>query len=268
MSGNLRRGVCIRRVYSYRTERIRVNNPEPRSEIRKNLAVPSNPPAPQSCPLLARLPIEVRLQIWNYILANKTFHIQLQPGRLASRVCEDCSEEHQECHTQWHGRLTPPTFEVEQNTYLQVSSLLRVCQQVYDETCDLLYSGNTIEISDLGILKYFLQGAPPERIPSIRSICVHWLDESWSVWPRRVLSGPVGFGGTWEMFWRLALAEMKGLTTITIMMCTSEEENRMAEQASLSFNKQRELREWDFSWDPQATTRCRMVKGRKKSVDV
>lgn len=259
MSRNLRRGVCIRRVYSYRTERIRVNNPEPRGETRLNLAEPSNPPAPQSCPLLARVPFEVRLQIWAYILGNKTFHIQLLPGRLASRVCEDYSEEHHECHTQWHHRLAPFASKEEHHTYSKASSLLRVCQQVYDETCDLLYSGNIIEVSDLGILKYFLQGAPPEMIPSIRCLRVHWLDESRSPWL---------LGGTWDMFWRLALAEMRGLTTITIMMCSRDEENYMPEQASHSFNRQRELLGWDFSWEPQATTRCRLVHGRKKFVDV
>ncbi|KAL8752765.1 MAG: hypothetical protein Q9184_005632 [Pyrenodesmia sp. 2 TL-2023] len=268
MSGNLRRGVCIRRVYSYRTERIRVNNPEPLSEIRKNLTEPSNPPASQSCTLLTRLPIEVRLQIWTYILGNKTLHIELLPGRLASQACENCCEDDEGCHAQWHHYPVHRAPKVCQSANLGVVPLLRVCQQVYNETSDLLYSTNTIDVSDLGILKYFVQGVPPERLSSIRRLRVHWQDESWLQWPRMIPNGHVGFGGTWEMFWRLAFAELRGLIEITIIICTCEEENYVLDQALQTFSSQRQLLEWDFRWEPQAKTRCRFVQGKKKTVDV
>lgn len=268
MSRNLRRGVCIRRVYSYRTERIRVNNPEPLSETRKDLTELSNPPAPQSCPLLARLPIEVRLQIWTYILGNKTFHIELLPGRLASQACENAWDDDEGSHAQWHHHLAHPAPKVCQSANSDVTPLLRVCQQVYNETGDLLYSANTIDVSDLGILKYFVQGAPPERLVSVRRLRVHWQDESWLPWSGIIPNGHVGFSGTWEMFWRLALAELRGLTEITIIICTCEDENYMLDRVLHRFSSQRQLLEWDLWWEPHAKTRCRLVQGKKKSVDI
>lgn len=142
---------CVRRVYSYRTERYRVNNPKPLAEHRKSISESSNPSVLQSCSLLARLPWEIRSQIWRYVLGDNVFHIELLPGRLGSRVCSGCMEEAEQCHGLWHFEGTE-----ENSCFAQkfgMMSLPQTCRQVYHETIDLVYSSNTFDISDLGVLK-------------------------------------------------------------------------------------------------------------------
>ncbi|KAI4094894.1 MAG: hypothetical protein LQ344_001939 [Seirophora lacunosa] len=259
MLGNHPRGTCIRRVYSYRNERVRVNNPQPLAKTRKSLSEISKRSYPQSCTLLSRLPYEIRLQIWVYTLGQKTFHLRLLPGRLWSRVCKGCREEDGRCHATWHFKLfhDADTSHEERG----IASLLRSCQQVYHEAIDVLYSSNTFDISDLGILKYFVQGVPPKRLALIRDLRVHW---SMSLLPSSQPAPHKDFGGTWEMFWRIAMVELKGLRTVNIMLCGNDGENNVPHEASHSLNSWREFLNWEFWWDPSAKAQCRLVQGRKK----
>lgn len=265
MLSTIGRGPCVRRVYSHQTERVRVNNPEPLTDSRKNLSDLSTLSSPQSCTLLARLPLEVRLQIWTIAVGNRTYHISLLPGRLASKICQNCREEDGRCHALWH--LAHPYLDECHYESSSAVLLLQTCQQVYNETIDLLYSSNVLDISDLGVLKYFSQGAPPESLSLVRHLRVHWQDHSWNSRSLRLPTPHAGFDGTWEMFWRLALSELKGLRSIEIIMCSVEDENHMPEQASHSLSYQQELSEWEFRWGPHAKNRCRLVQGKRKSVE-
>ncbi|KAL8973897.1 MAG: hypothetical protein Q9197_001854 [Variospora fuerteventurae] len=132
---------------------------------------------------------------------------------------------------------------------------------VYREAIDLLYSSNTFDISDLGILKYFVQGVPSTKLALIRDLRVHWSKSSWLC---SMPSAHADFGGTWNMFWRIAMVELKDLRTISIMMCCDEEENHMPNEASHLLKNQREFLDWDFFWNPHAQTRCRLVQGKKR----
>ncbi|KAI4112230.1 MAG: hypothetical protein LQ345_006592 [Seirophora villosa] len=134
-------------------------------------------------------------------------------------------------------------------------------KEVYHEAIDVLYASNTFDISDLGILKYFVQGVPPKRLALIRDLRVHW---STSLLPSSQPAAHKDFGGTWEMFWRIATVELKGLRTVNIMLCGHDQENNMPNEASHSLNSWREFLNWEFWWDPSAKARCRLVQGRKK----
>lgn len=253
------RGTCIRRLCSYRTDSIKINNPKPLAENRKSLTEPLGPAVSQSCHLLTQLPFEIRSQIWMYLLGNKVFHIELRPGRLSSRICSECSERNGWCHALWHAEVLDeePDFKQE----LCVLALPQTCRQIYCETIELLYSTNTFDISDLGVLKYFVHGVVPKRLRLIQALRVHWQDPSWCPrWP----TAHVGFAGTWEFFWRVAIDELTGLKNIDILMCSAESENHMPEQAAHSLSSLQHLREWEFLWEPGASCRCRLVQGRRK----
>ncbi|KAL9006903.1 MAG: hypothetical protein Q9188_000358 [Gyalolechia gomerana] len=257
-----RRRTCVRRVYSYRTGGIKINNPKALAQTRKS-SESFKPSVFQSCPLLARLPLEIRSQVWRYVLGDKVFHIELRPGHLASRICSKCEERDGWCHAIWHIENTDKEAYFERK--FGVTALPRVCRQVYCETIDVLYAANIIDISDLGVLKYFIQGVPPQRLPLIQTLRVHWQDRSWFPrWP----TAHADFGGTWEMFWRVALDELTGLKKIDIMMCSADSENCMPEEATLSLSSLKEFREWDFRWEVDVKSRCRMVQGTKKFFHV
>ncbi|KAL9008710.1 MAG: hypothetical protein Q9173_006190 [Seirophora scorigena] len=119
----------------------------------------------------------------------------------------------------------------------------------------------TFDISDLGILKYFVQGVPPKRLALIRDLRVHW---STSLLPSSQPATHEDFGGTWELFWRVAMVELKGLRTVNIVMCGNDRENNMPHEASHSLNSRREFLDWEFWWDPSARAQCRLVQGRRR----
>lgn len=261
MVGPYGRGTCLRRVYSYRNERIRVNNPQPLVDNRKSLSEPSEPSSTQTCYLLARLPYEVRIQIWTHALAKKTLHLELLPGRLGSRICEGHPERDARCHAIWHCDNCQDDSPMHERK--SAVSLLQTCQQTYNETIDLLYAANTIDITDLGVMKYFVQGVPPKRLALIRDLRVHWQDLSWSYrWP----TPSSDFTGTWDMFWRIALTELKGLRTITIMICSTVLENRIPEEVSDGQHHLPKIRGWCFWWEPDMTSCCRFVRGKKEEL--
>ncbi|KAL8709058.1 MAG: hypothetical protein Q9225_007508, partial [Loekoesia sp. 1 TL-2023] len=238
-----------------------VNNPKPLAEHRKSISETLNPSDLQSCPLLAHLPWEIRSQIWRYALGDNVFHIELLPGRLGSRVCSGCIKEAGQCHGLWHFEGTEKDSCFAQK--FGVTSLPQTCHQVYNETIDLLYSSNTFDISDLGILKYFVQGVPSRRLSLIRNLCVHWQDWSWySIGPTPHL----GFAGTWNMFWRITLDEFKGLRTISIRICSAESEHPMSDEGIHPYAIEGELTEWGIWWEPYVDLRCRTILGKRKTL--
>lgn len=252
---------CVRRVYSYRTGDVNINNPKPLSGNRRSLSESSGPSPYQPCRLLTQLPFEIRLQIWRYVLGDKVFHIELRPGRLMSWICSDCKERDGLCHALWHLEGSNKESYLKQES--GVLALPQTCRQIYGETIEFLYSNNTFDISDLGVLKYFVQGVLSKRLCLIQNLRVHWQDWSWSPrWP----AAHVGFAGTWEMFWTVVFDGLTGLKKIDILMCSAERENHMPEQAAQSLSSHGNLREWVFGWEPDGKHRCRLVQGRRKLV--
>ena len=220
----------MRRVYSYRIERVRANNPKSLTENRKTVPEICNPIAPQSCSLLSRLPIEIRLQIWRLVLGNRVFQIQLHPGCQGSPIYVECIEGDGHCHTYLRSEDLHKDEHPRNNFSLM--SLPRTCRQAHWESIDLLYSSNTFDISNFIVLKYFVQGVPRAGLSLIRSLRIR----------SRGLSGlpgacipHSGFDCPCTMFWRVALDELKGLKTVDIMMCSADAQNFSLDLAARAF---------------------------------
>jgi hypothetical protein len=49
------------------------------------------------CPLLERLPVELRLRIWDMVVGEQVLHIVCEPGRLGAYVCDEQCRSYMRC---------------------------------------------------------------------------------------------------------------------------------------------------------------------------
>ncbi|KAJ5608913.1 hypothetical protein N7528_009480 [Penicillium herquei] len=129
------------------------------------------------CLLLNRLPAEIRLQIYGYVLGNKTTRIWRSNDGFqhTSARTEDLLPRLMNINgcfmPRWHRwRNSDPIICATGNL-----SLLLTCRKIYSEAIDILYSGNTIRLLDNNHPAFTLpqslqQIFLPERFLAIRSL--------------------------------------------------------------------------------------------------
>lgn len=202
---------CSYLHYPFLGAKPRVNNPQPIATDRTSLTDASLSSAVRVCTLLARLPPEIRLQIWTYVIENNLYHIDLLPGRLGSRVCKGCTPSERCCSIRaWTGRPKESDCGYAEKT--GIIPFLQTCRQVYNEGSNILYASGTFDISDLGTLMFFVQGVPPQRIRTIRNLRVYFHPG----YSARTPNHNSDLGGTWELFWRIAFSHLVKLQRIRI----------------------------------------------------
>ena len=143
----------------------RPNGPPPR---KTNLSQSSLVPPPNLLPPFLRLPVELRLVIYNMVLSQQRLelnhvpkHIVLQQ-RLEMKVVDVRGGTMAKQVVNWKKQLY----------YL---SLPLTCRQIYHETIDLLYSSNTFAFDDPHVLVNLATCClPPQRLHAIRSLEVTW----------------------------------------------------------------------------------------------
>lgn len=243
-----RRQTCVREpVYRKNPlEKVQINNPKAVAANRTSLADPFLPFAVQSCTLLARLPFEIRMQIWIYTIGNRLFHIDLLPGRLGSRPCRGRPPNASFCNRAYvveFGRPLACDYGIAERT--GIIPFLQTCRQIYTEAIDVLYSHNTFDISELATMKYLIQGVPRQRICVIQNLHVHFhaalLHPQWP-------SPTMELGGTWELFWRLTFSELVKLRSIHIFINTHPTDVGDFETRKIyhGWSRRQELCDWDI----------------------
>ncbi|KAL8850832.1 MAG: hypothetical protein Q9221_004246 [Calogaya cf. arnoldii] len=139
----------------------------PRS--RKNLSQSSLISSTNGLPPFLRLPVELRLAIYNIVIADHRFelkhvpkHIVLQQ-RLEMKVVDV------------RGGGVMAKQVVKWNRKLYHLSLPLTCRQIYRETIDLIYSSNTFAFDDPHVLVNLVTCClPPQRLPALRNLEVTW----------------------------------------------------------------------------------------------
>lgn len=256
------RRTCVVKVYPKQSGETIINNPRPLEKDRKNLSQVPCPAVTQSCTLLKGLPTEIRLQIWSYILANNTFHIDLLPGRLGSRICSGCNTTNIRCwvveHEIMHMR------KCRDKSCKSILPFLQTCRQVYNESIDLLYQTGTFEISDLGCLKYFVEGIRSENLAMIPELQVHWQT---CVGAIAVRPSFTSFHGSWEMFWRIVFAEFEGLRLLTIHLCNPWNHGPPTDEALSLLLKRSDISGWKF-WVDGSNASHSVIHGRKEPLKI
>lgn len=230
------------------------NHPRPLPYHRQfnlsEIALPANTAA--TSPLL-RLPYEIRLQIYSYLLSDRYYiHLDLDPsGRRfvefhrfhLDRSSAIRNVREQNSNTVNDGRIFPfrkPILTTEldcddRNVYVTQeplpcqtigTHLMRTCRQLYQECTPLLYSTNTFCIWNLDHLIYLSQTIRPQRLASIRSLqlVLHVSRKAPTVY---VIYNSFA---TWKQAWKMIAKQMTGLRKLYLVLeftNTSYEDERL-----------------------------------------
>lgn len=159
--------------------------PTPLSQTR-SLAVRLRPDLPRKTTatshlpstLLKKLPSEVRILVWEYVIGNQKIHIVSKFGRLGHVVCN--AEYWADNRAERPGlRASSYMFTygslpmTKQLADWSLCDLLRTCRQIYTEALPILYTTNTFAFWDLRVLDIFKSSIPSARWRTIRSVEIY-----------------------------------------------------------------------------------------------
>ena len=145
--------------------------------------------------LFARLPLEIRQQIYFCALGKRNLYI-------AKNRLKGCIGHHEDlAHATFHFDHVLPSSKL---------SFLRTCRQIYFEASSILYTTNTFKVIGLDDRSAFLtfsQTIPQERLSSIRSVYIGCLSSQFYFWRQ---------WKEWEPVWEVIATKMRGLQDLSI----------------------------------------------------
>ncbi|KAF4632502.1 hypothetical protein G7Y89_g5629 [Cudoniella acicularis] len=121
--------------------------------------------------LLAKLPPDVRTQIWEYVLGGYAISLYRGPGRLYHLLHDD--EDDDDDLKEQEQDLKQPDFSRKVGK-TNLLALAKVCRQVYIEAISILYTKNTFLLYQNDTLFDLKNTTLPFRFSSIRSLKLHW----------------------------------------------------------------------------------------------
>ncbi|MCJ1338298.1 hypothetical protein MMC09_003584 [Bachmanniomyces sp. S44760] len=250
--------------------------PKPLSSRRR--AVDTSGAKINNAGLFARLPTEIRLQIYEDVLCHKNLKLVHLPDRRRIGYIE------------WSGKLGERRIVPSGSG---MTNILRTCRMIYQEASPMLYLSNTFHIHQLENVPTFAcfsKTIRPEYLASITSLlltiqawaCITWTERQlWEDYPLVEFSRP-GFSypyysvknGPWETLWTIIatrLSALKILKLDTITTCstgggisvTSHSENTLPVDYNEAWVKpilrirglkQFEIRHLPGQWDPALFT--------------
>lgn len=174
---------------------------------RADTATSTTPP----CSFLTKLPLEIRLQIYEYVLGGNLLHLIQVPRRIAHVRCrrEKFSDPLRECRPALRTPLNPRLCQVSNGNL----ALLKTCRQIYRESIEVLYACNAFDVNDLTTFVFFARSILPQRLASITALHLSW-DLTSNVWRH----GHVNNHQVWKTFWRVVAEEMHGLRDLVLRL--------------------------------------------------
>lgn len=199
---------CLQAVFlteAYR--RKRANDPKKVSRRRRKLSTSTRFASNVDCALLARLPIELRLEIYTYVLGGNLLHIFQVPRRLA----------HKSCHATPSKGYVRSCCPITQRNNVRKGypgpfssaniALLQTCRQIYLEAINVLYTTNIFDIDHLQTLIYLSKSIPPQQFATISTLHVSWP----VTYHATSYHGQVDSMNDWERFCHVVATKMPGL---------------------------------------------------------
>ncbi|KAI4266383.1 MAG: hypothetical protein L6R38_008780, partial [Xanthoria sp. 2 TBL-2021] len=168
---------------------------------------------------LSRLPLEIRQEIWGYVLGREENTLILLPLKIraipgAHPMPSQDSNPYR--NNNWHITETGPSF------WLHRPAILRTCRQIYIEAVDLLYTENTFVFQSPLILAYFAKAVLPYRFNAIRKVRIWFEQNNWPFWPSCSSRGGEKLQPSittqreeWRQSWQ-TIAGMENLTTLHV----------------------------------------------------
>lgn len=186
----------------------RADIPKPLPKKRRRLSISPCQTSNRDSMLLGRLPAELRVEIYKYVLGGELFHLYPIPKRMTHDFCPSIA---------WNDGYCENCLKVEP-VALQAMlitdrvpnndiALLKVCRQVYIEASDFLYAKNVFEFGDLISFIYFSQTIRPRRLAAITRLQICWEIPCTSKDLR-----------TWKRGWHIIATEMSALTDLRLML--------------------------------------------------
>ncbi|KAI4175613.1 MAG: hypothetical protein LQ346_008051 [Caloplaca aetnensis] len=168
--------------------------------------------------LLNRVPLEIRQEIYSYVLGRQDNFLIMVPFKIRA-VLDSCTWDRN--HRDHPERTDPLDIKANgqritdqrRRFWPQRTALLCTCRQAYAEAIGLLYTQNTFVITHPQMLFRFAKSIPIQRFNSIRNLRVSFSTPScgalsywtFNYWRR----------AEWEMFWKL-VASMDDLRTLRV----------------------------------------------------
>ncbi|KAI8682491.1 hypothetical protein NCS56_00372100 [Fusarium sp. Ph1] len=131
--------------------------------------------------LLSRLPKEIRISIWGYVVGGHDVTIVRKINKLSHAILPMDMERVNEAELvstrkSWIG---PMGYEkrykaTETMSELDMLPLLRTCKQIYLETLHILYSQNSFKFHTMEAFYRFLLLSPHDGLQSIRYLTIQW----------------------------------------------------------------------------------------------
>ncbi|KAL8945854.1 MAG: hypothetical protein Q9222_007664 [Ikaeria aurantiellina] len=135
---------------------------------RKNLSQLSLPPVEERRSPLLRLPLEIRLLIYEYSIGGYLLELAHIPKHVVLRKRLSMRP------VSVRGGTMAKQFVDREKSYHHLSLVL-TCRQLYREAIDTLYSCNTFEVRDPQVWANFTTRClPPQRLNAIRSLELSW----------------------------------------------------------------------------------------------
>ena len=161
----------------------------------------------QGCPLYDILPLELRQEIYAYVLGRDMFRLISVPWKVttAADIFGNVSM------TQAH--FDPKRAKSKQSRGI---ALLQTCRQIYNESVDLLYSTNTFVVHDFATMTTFAKSIPVHHFNTIRSLRICYSPTTSIPYKHpRTAQYDLPTGEGWDEFWEM-IASMKSLRDLDV----------------------------------------------------
>lgn len=168
------------------------------------------------CLLLSRLPIDIRVIIYEMVVGGMVLHLSAQSprSRIFHQVCQS-PEKFREQGSQHvcsvYSTVRPTSAPREANA--QATGLLPLlvsCRRIYSEAIHVLYSTNTFEFTQNFAAFTFLKVTlPPQRLASLRSLHLHMRIPRHPATNKRATRD-------WQNLWSFFANEMVGLRDLSM----------------------------------------------------
>ena len=195
--------------------------PKPLPHRRRALsATPYDQTLNSKCQLLNRLPPEIRLEIYKYVLGSNLLHLVRKETKISHVRCRASSS------TDFVRTCRPSAASTEDRILPGSSSngnlaLVKTCRQVYHETIDVLYATNVFDVDDPRLFIHFSQSIRPQCMARITTLqvycpmgCPPW-DPHTYAYP---VKNPPYDKLTWREFWHVIRVRMAGLTDLSVCL--------------------------------------------------
>ena len=184
---------------------------------RRRLSILGNYKIGDGCIFLTKLPLEIRLAIYKYVLGGHLLHLVQIPRRIAHVRCryDDKSDSSRSCR--------PSTLMPLNGMLRSVSSadlaLTKTCRQIYVEALPILYTSNVFDVNHPSTFRFFTRSILAQRLAAITSMHLCFsLSEMKPRYGYKSRPAHLAFQRDWKKSWHVIAKEMPGLRDLDVVL--------------------------------------------------